>query len=400
MRAAELYENKLDTPEFHALLTDSVRRLGKLYKRNGFEIRIVGGAVRDLVLGKTPKDIDMATTALPEQSIQLLKTAGIRVEPTGLQHGTISAIIDKEPYEITTLRIDAETDGRHAKVSFTTDWKLDAERRDLTYNAMSLDFDGNLYDYFGGVDDLKSGVTRFVGNPNYRIQEDYLRILRYFRFAGRQPSPEWDTDTLRAIKANAHGLTRISGERIWAEMSKILSGSHTVEILINMEQTDVLSNIGLSNCNIREVSRLKSINVGDPRSIVAGLLRTIEDLTALNKRWKFDNQSFQLMAYLIQNRDKHQTWYNAIYSIYIEGKDKNLLRALFDYQDQSSLSLKLKSWQHPTLPINGSDLIALGIPPGKQLGEILKKARLAFLDSGFKDSKEDLLKKIIPNQST
>ena len=195
MRIFEVTQ-KLD---IYSLLTPGVKALDKAMKGAGYEVRIVGGAVRDLVLGKEPKDIDMATNATPDEMMKVFDAAGIRYEPTGLQHGTITVILDGEPIEITTLRIDAETDGRHAEVEFTKDWKLDAERRDLTYNAMSVDLNGNLFDYFGGVDDIRDKVTRFVGNAEERIKEDYLRILRYFRFQGRMNSPKWDDDILAVI---------------------------------------------------------------------------------------------------------------------------------------------------------------------------------------------------------
>lgn len=161
----------------------SILELGKIFKANGFEIRLVGGVVRDLLLGKTPKDVDLATTATPDQMIALARTNNLRYIETGLQHGTLTFVVDGEPYEITTLRVDKETDGRHATVEYTTDWHTDAERRDLTYNAFSLDLNGNLYDYFNGLKDLKNKTTRFVGDPNKRIQEDYIRILRYFRMS-------------------------------------------------------------------------------------------------------------------------------------------------------------------------------------------------------------------------
>jgi len=152
MRLYEVDRPKLDVS---SLRTPAVMQLNKAMIRAGHEVRIVGGAVRDLVLGKDPKDIDMATDATPDEMMKIFDQAGIRYEPTGLQHGTLTVILDGEPIEITTLRIDKETDGRHAEVEFTRDWKVDAERRDLTFNAMSVDLDGNLYDYFGGVEDLK-----------------------------------------------------------------------------------------------------------------------------------------------------------------------------------------------------------------------------------------------------
>jgi tRNA nucleotidyltransferase (CCA-adding enzyme) len=179
---------QLERERFEHLLTPAVRALDAAAREAGYEVRIVGGAVSDLVMGKDPKDIDMATDAVPEAMMQVLDAAGIRHEPTGLQHGTITAILDGEPIEITTLRIDTETDGRHAEVEFTNDWRKDAERRDLTFNAMSMELDGTLHDYFDGVEDLQNGVARFVGNADARMQEDlpaYIAFLPLPRSPGQ-----------------------------------------------------------------------------------------------------------------------------------------------------------------------------------------------------------------------
>ena len=164
MRAKEF--EKLDTGAFRQIMTPELMKLGKTFNSKGYSIRVVGGAVRDLAMKKYPKDIDLATDATPAQMEKLFKDNNIRYKPTGIQHGTITAIIDRTPYEITTLRADTETDGRHAKVDYVKDWKEDARRRDLTYNAMSLDFKGKLYDYFGGMDHLQDRVSNFVGDAD------------------------------------------------------------------------------------------------------------------------------------------------------------------------------------------------------------------------------------------
>lgn len=174
---------KLDTPEFNALFNDELRSLISIFKEYGYEIRIAGGAVRDLLMGKQPKDLDFATTATPTEMKEMFTTENVRmINVNGEKHGTITPRInDKENFEVTTLRIDVISDGRHAEVQFTTDWLLDSLRRDLTINSMFLGMDGNVYDYFFGYDDLKKHRVAFVGKAETRIQEDYLRILRYFR---------------------------------------------------------------------------------------------------------------------------------------------------------------------------------------------------------------------------
>ena len=244
----ELEDIRINTQVFRELITrKEVAALADVFKRHNFELRIAGGAVRDFLhpSGEVkPNDIDFATDATPSQMKDMFTRENIRMINVegGEKHGTITArILDNENFEVTTLRIDKVTDGRKAEVEFTTDWQVDAERRDLTINSMFLDLDGKLYDYFGGKKDLHGQRIAFVGSAARRIQEDYLRILRYFRFFGRIVVEEVETDlkrlnsssptlkgheneTISAIKSNADGLGQISGERIWSEWKKILSG--------------------------------------------------------------------------------------------------------------------------------------------------------------------------------
>lgn len=238
--------DKLDSPEFKSVLTSELFTVTKPFQEQGFDIRIVGGAVRDILLGIQPKDVDLGTNATPSEMIALFKQYKVHYIETGLQHGTITAHVNKRDFEVTTLRIDAETDGRHAKVQFTHDWKLDAERRDLTFNAMSLGLDGSLFDYFDGREDLFNHRVRFVGDPRLRIQEDYLRILRYFRFYGRiaLEADNHDQTTLNVIRECSDGLRQISVERIWMEVSKILTGNHTPDLFRRMYELNVSQSIG------------------------------------------------------------------------------------------------------------------------------------------------------------
>lgn len=213
---------KLDNELFKSIFTDDLNKLLEIFNKYNYEIRIAGGAVRDILMEKKPTDLDFATTATPAQMKEMFDKEEVRmINMNGEKHGTITARINNnENYECTTLRIDVTTDGRHAEVEFTTDWLLDANRRDLTINAMFLGFDGSVYDYFYGYEDLLARKVRFVGNAERRIQEDYLRILRYFRFFGRiSKSPnDHEKDTLDIISKNVEGLARISGERLWVEI--------------------------------------------------------------------------------------------------------------------------------------------------------------------------------------
>ena len=208
---------------FKQQIPEPVKKLDSVLSRFSVDslVRVAGGAVRDLLAGVEPKDWDLATPLHPEEVIKSAEEAGFKVLPTGLQHGTVTVMVDGEPLEVTTLRVDVETDGRHADVEFTTDWKEDAARRDLTVNAMFLTMDGEVVDFFGGQQDLEDGRVRFVGNARERMAEDFLRILRFFRFHGRVGSGKFDEKDLLAIHDSTHGLAGISGERIWMEMQKI-----------------------------------------------------------------------------------------------------------------------------------------------------------------------------------
>lgn len=224
-QSKQLITQQIDTPEYRTLLTPSLLKLAELFKANKYELRVAGGAVRDILMGIHPHDVDFATTATPEQVKQMLTEANIRmINSNGEKHGTITARIDdKENFEVTTLRVDIVTDGRHAVVEYTQDWQLDASRRDLTMNALFLDLGGTVYDYFNGIDDLKHRRIRFVGDPVQRIREDYLRILRYFRFFGRlaHENTVHDEETLKAIKENTSGLQSIQNRLLIKSEKKI-----------------------------------------------------------------------------------------------------------------------------------------------------------------------------------
>lgn len=402
MRAFELTEQKktkLNSLEFKALLTPGLLKLDDIYKKNDHDLRIVGGAVRDLILGKKPKDVDLASDAQPEESIKYLEKAGIRVIPTGIQHGTITAVVNGEDYEITTLRIDTEHTGRHATVEYTRDWKKDAERRDLTFNAMSLELDGTLHDYFGGVDDLKKGWAQFVGDADARIKEDYLRILRYFRFQGRTSRPEWNEETLTAIERNAKGLEQISGERVWMEISKILSGDHTAGILKKMQDTGTDLYIGLPAFHDEKLLNRVKKYTNNPATILASFIVDVSDVDKLSTKWKFSVPERDLIKFIVANkREKFdpriakQMWTNP--------KIKNeYVLELAAYFGRDDIINELKTWKTPVFPITGKDLQALGVNPGPEFGKILRALETKWKESEYKLSKEDLLRMISKQES-
>lgn len=382
---------RLDRDRFEHLLTPAVRALEKATRAAGKEVRIVGGAVRDLVMGKNPKDIDMATDALPEEMMKILDSAGIRHEPTGLQHGTITAIIDGEPIEITTLRIDTETDGRHAQVQFTNDWRQDAERRDLTFNAMSMELDGTLHDYFDGVEDLRNGTARFVGDADLRMQEDYLRILRYFRFQGRMRSPTWDRETILAIARNAPGLKRISGERIWMEMEKILAQPTRSAVLKQMDLTDVIEAIDMP---VNRISFVRQVSGDDPVAALAAAINTIGGLETLRNKWKFSNDVYLKARFILENRDRNLTD-DEIRRMLADPKIRSAhVFALLNSLGMGAKIPAFRAWQPPEFPVTGSDLLAKGMQQGPNMGRALAQLRSEWESSGFKLTKNQLLMRI------
>ena len=362
-------------------ITDELKQLDSIFKKGKHEIRIVGGAVRDLALGKSPKDIDLATDATPQEMQRMFDSAGVKHIPTGIEHGTVTAVLNGEPYEITTLRADVETDGRRAEVEFVRSWEEDAKRRDLTYNAMSMDFEGNLYDYHGGMDDLQDKVTKFVGDPEERIKEDYLRTLRYFRFQGRLDTPTFDRATMQAIANNTDGLKQLSVERVWMEMGKILGGGNIKQILNAMDKAGVLSAISLKYTPNNDL-----MDGGDP---IINLARITDDET-IGLRWKMSNEEKSKLGFLIQNKGKTHSkdWYT---NMMVDGFDRTQLDALARYNNQDDMINYIKTFKAPEFPVDGNDLIKMGHERGPKIGQTLTALRAQWKAGNFSASKEELL---------
>ena len=366
------------------IITQAIRKLDKVFKKNQYEVRIVGGAVRDIALGKEPKDIDFATDATPDEMIAMLDKEGIRHIPTGIEHGTITAVIDGEDFEITTLRADTNTDGRHADVEFVRSWEEDAKRRDLTYNAMSMDIDGTVHDYNGGMDDLQDKVSRFVGDPEERIKEDYLRILRYFRFQSKLDSPKWDDVTLNAIKDNADGMTGLSVERIWQEMSKLLMGSSAKEALEWMNKTGVSSKIGLEGIN--------PAKLGEPTGPIIALARML-DSSGIARDWKMSNYDREMFDFLIKHKGENINPKQA-QDMIINGASQDHLLAWANMHGKNDVYDAVHGFEQPDFPINGKDLLARGYVAGPNLGKMIADLKDEWMKSNYKLSKEDLLNKV------
>ncbi len=367
-----------------SIITPAIRKLDKVFKKNKHEVRIVGGAVRDIALGKEPKDIDFATDATPDEMIAMLDKEGIRHIPTGIEHGTITAVIDGEDFEITTLRADTNTDGRHADVEFVRSWEEDAKRRDLTYNAMSMDMDGTVHDYNGGMDDLQDKVSRFVGDPEERIKEDYLRILRYFRFQSKLDSPKWDDTTLNAIKDNADGMTGLSVERIWQEMGKLLMGSSAKEALEWMNKTGVSSKIGLEGIN--------PAKLGEPTGPIIALARML-DSSSIARDWKMSNYDREMFDFLIKHKGENINSKQA-QDMIINGASQDHLLAWANMHGKNDVYDAVHGFEQPDFPINGKDLLARGYVAGPNLGKMIADLKDEWMKSNYKLSKEQLLSKV------
>ncbi|WP_427451495.1 CCA tRNA nucleotidyltransferase [Litorimonas sp. WD9-15] len=374
-------------------------------------LRFVGGCVRNALWGEPVSDIDLACQLEPEAVIAALKAAEIRFVPTGIDHGTVTAVIDGQPYEVTSLRRDVETDGRRATVAYTTDWAEDAQRRDLTINALYADFDGVIYDPTGqGLDDIKSRKFRFVGDAAMRVQEDYLRILRFFRFLAHYGGQEKvDAASLRACREHRRGLKQLSAERVWSEVKKLLSARNPVRatrIMLTNEILDTLlpesSNVDGLDAIVRlearegikpdPLLRLMAMSAREPlqMALLTKRLKMSKAETTRLRNWSDDD------AQLSTDMPERER----LAAIYRSGKqtilDRARLRAAGEADPiQSSRWMVLADlamgWQPPDFPVTGKDLAKAGVPKGPGMGKALKALEALWIRSGFATEKPQLL---------
>ncbi len=363
----------------------AVNHLGQLFADHGHQIRVVGGYVRDILRGAAPKDLDLATTALPDQVMAMCDHRGIPYVMTGggMKHGTVGVIIDHEMYEVTTLRIDRETDGRHAEVEFTTDWRQDAERRDFTINAMSMELDGTLHDYFGGRAHLKDRRIVFVGDAGARIREDYLRILRYFRFCGRIGDKAESYDSV--IRATAPGLVQISGERIWQEMAKILSGDDLPHQLLGMWLNDVFVHIGLPDIDVLSIRRAIETRKATDNPIT--VLAALTPCARVSDAWSMSRQERSALAWLQAKRQCRPTLADLRVCATTKGQAVEWAALFGPGADLDAI----RAWDVPLFPVCGADLIDVGISPGPNLGAMLKRLQQVWQESCYRLDKAQLL---------
>ncbi|MDE2164938.1 MAG: CCA tRNA nucleotidyltransferase [Alphaproteobacteria bacterium] len=352
--------------------------------------RFVGGAVRDAVLGRTVIDIDIATPLKPEAVMERLTAAGIRAVPTGIAHGTVTAATPKRHFEITTLRRDVETYGRHAKVAFDADWEGDARRRDFTMNALSLDTGGALYDYVGGLADLKAGRVRFVGDPATRIHEDVLRLLRFYRFFAYFGRDTGDRAARVACREAAPLLPTLSAERVAAELLKLLAAPEPLPALRLMRADGVLQVLLPEAGALTRLRRLIALEPEpDPIRRLAALI--VRDPAAVAERLKLAGaQRDRLIAMCTRPpaelRGDRAAQRRALYRWGTElYRDHVLLAAATSGRHNIAPLLMLaKNWKAPRFPLRGRDLVAAGVAPGPAIGELLAALEAWWIESGFR----------------
>lgn len=370
------------------------------------EARFVGGAVRNALIGKPVSDVDVATPFIPAEIVKRLVAAGIKSVPTGIEHGTVTAVVDGRPYEVTTLRRDVETDGRHAVVAFTTDWAEDARRRDFTMNALFASADGEVLDTVGGVADLNAGRVRFVGDPVTRIREDYLRILRLFRFHAWYGKGEIDADALRAAAQEKAGIAKLSGERIAKEMLRLLEAEAPVAVVRIMAQKSVLSEVLPGESNLQRLANLVAIDASnafppDPLLRLASLLPgqestvpAVEFAEAVAGRWKLSTAQRKRLEDLGSDRvnlSANLSAHHVRRLVYRLGKARFRDHLLLSWAKDAKAAVQWRAllaiaeaWDVPRFPLSGADALRAGIPEGPEVGRMLAQLEACWIEGDFK----------------
>jgi poly(A) polymerase len=378
----------------------------------GAELRFVGGCVRDAVLGRPIGDVDIATPEPPDLVMRRLVDAGLKAIPTGIEHGTVTAVANGRPFEITTLRRDVESFGRHARIAFTDDWREDAARRDLTFNALSCTPDGVLFDYFGGLQDLAAGRVRFVGDPRLRIAEDRLRLLRFFRFLAWYGRAGPDPEGLAAAVEAAPALARLSGERIQAEMLKLLAAPDPVWVLGLMGEGGVLAHAVPAAVRLERLAALVAIEpvAGLSRDPVlrlgALLLPDPAGAEGVAERWRLSNADrdrLQAIAApepvlrpdlpaggqrLCLYRLREARWADRVLVSWADALADGRAGEPGPWLELLHLP---RRWRAPELPVKGRDLVRLGLKPGPEVGELIGALEAWWIDQDFAPDREACL---------
>ncbi len=376
-------------------------------------VRFVGGCVRNAILNRKIDDIDLATTLTPPQVVKALEATGLKAIATGIEHGTVTALSEDQTFEITTLRKDVQTDGRHAVVVFTDDWAQDAARRDFTMNALYADASGAVFDPSEtGVDDARAGRLVFVGDPKTRIGEDYLRILRYFRFLAWYGKGEPDRDALAACEAGRARLADCSAERVAKEMLKLLAADDPRAALRLMASTGVLAQVLPQAEGLAVLDRLVTIEdeqlfENEPLLRLAALLPADPAAgEAMGRALRLSNAQRERLAQALGTDLRLVSWMspkaarqavyrlgNAVFRDRVKLHWARSLRPATTPQWRGLLALG-ESWRAPVMPISGKDVVCSGVPAGPLVGEVLREVEDWWVDSDFIDDKLSLVERL------
>ena len=389
-------------------------RLFAALTAGGGEARFVGGCVRNALIGAPVADLDIATDIVPDEVLRRLEAAGIAAVPTGIAHGTVTAIVDHKPFEITTLRRDVSTDGRRATVAFTTDWREDAARRDFTFNALYATAAGEVIDMTGGLADLEARQVRFIGEPAHRIAEDYLRILRFFRFHAWYGRGELDRAGLAACAAAKDGIQHLSGERIHAELLKLLAAPDPVPALRQMASAGIIGEVLPGALDMGRLAKLVEIETtqlfaeGDALLRLAALIAGGPEARrqALARRLRFSNAEAARLAAIDRTETKIVSYLSvrevrrALYRLTPPVfKDRAMLGWAADPRPHNAtqwraLLAMADSWARPEMPLTGNDVLAAGVPNGPEVGRILEEVEEWWIDSDFTDDKFSIIERL------
>ncbi|HEX4294422.1 MAG TPA: CCA tRNA nucleotidyltransferase [Rhizomicrobium sp.] len=365
--------------------------------------RFVGGAVRNALMGLDVADIDIATPLTPDQVTARLTAAGIKAVPTGIDHGTVTAVADGKPFEITTLRRDVETDGRHAVVEFSAKWEEDARRRDFTMNALYASADGEVFDCVGGVEDAKAGRVRFVGDAATRIREDYLRILRLFRFHAWYGKGEIDADALRACEAERAGLSGLSVERVQKEVLRLLEADDPMPALRAMAATGILALVLPGTPNLPRLEKLVAIDTDNffkPDAVLrlaalqAG--QTLRLSNAQSERLDDLAGAREKIVSYLAIRDVRRLLYRLGSARF---KDRVFLKWADDPKESNAIQWRAllamaDAWQRPRFALTGANVMNAGVPEGPLVGRVLAEVEDWWIESDFTDDEFSLAERL------
>ena len=367
----------------------------KLFKKHGFEIRLCGGAVRDYLLGIMPTDIDFCTNATPDDMFKMAYEEShyfVRIISTGLSHGTLTFVTPTGNFEITTLRKDLETDGRHAVVQFTDSWQDDAARRDFTMNAMMMDAAGNVYDWFNGRSDLRQGIVRFVGNADKRIDEDALRMVRFCRFSSRFAREYPEHDGTEALKRKKQLIKNVSPERVWKEIrAAAKNGPEKFRRFVWMME-DLLKEMGIT---LSERSLYDCFGLGSkyltkfPTFAMAAYMNK-EETAYFFEKFKLSTVERLEMFFFSKHKANPFTKESAEDAV-VDGVNKEWVAATLEFQMNHDLANYILSWEVPIFPVSGQDLLDVGVKPGPKMGSLLRDLKNEWIASRFTLTEEELI---------